>query len=352
MATISLCMIVKDEEPVLRRCLESVGTAADEIIIVDTGSTDRTVDIARQFTDRVFTFPWNDNFADARNFSFSKAVMDYQMWLDADDVLEDAAALCRLKAQLTADVVMLPYHVAFDADGVPVMSYYRERLLRRACGFQWIGAVHEAITPTGDIIYGETAVLHRKEHVNDSERNLRIFEKRLADGAVLAPREQYYYARELYYHKRYAQAADMFTQFLDDGSGWEEDCIGACLQLSSCYLVLGETAAAFTALFRSFGYDRPRAEVCCEIGRLYMTQKRWEDAIFWYEMAIAAPLRTKGFSQPDYYDYVPYMQICVCHDRLGNVRLARAYNEKAGRIKPKDANFLANRKYFREILKE
>ncbi len=352
MATISLCMIVKDEEPVLCRCLESVGTAADEIIIVDTGSTDRTPEIARQFTDRIFTFPWNDNFADARNFAFSKATMDYQMWLDADDVLEDAAALCRLKEQLTADVVMLPYHVAFDADGEPVMSYYRERLLRRACGFQWIGAVHEAITPTGNVIYGEPAVLHRKEHVNDPQRNLRIFEKCLADGAVLAPREQYYYARELYYHQHYKQAADMFIQFLDEGSGWEEDCIGACLQLSSCYLELGKTAAAFTALFRSFSYGRPRAEACCEIGRLYMMQERWEDAVFWYEMAIAAPLCTQGFFRPDCHDYIPYMQICVCHDRLGNVRLARAYNEKAGRIKPKDANFLANRKYFRKIVKD
>lgn len=352
MATVSLCMIVKDEEPVLYRCLESVGTAVDEIVIVDTGSSDRTVEIAQQFTDRIFTFPWNDNFADARNFAFSKATMEYQMWLDADDVIEDAQALCRLKERLTADVVMLPYHVAFDADGIPVMSYYRERLLRRACEFRWVGAVHEVITPRGNVIYGEPAILHRKEHVNDPDRNLHIFEKRLADGMMLAPREQYYYARELYYHKYYAQAAEMFVEFLESGNGWKEDCIGACLQLSSCYQALEKTEEAFKVLFRSFIYDLPRAEVCCEIGRLYMIQQRWEEAVFWYEMALDAPLRMQGFSQPDYHDYIPYMQICVCHDRLGNVRLARAYNEKAGRIKPKDANFLANRKYFREVLKE
>ena len=149
MATISLCMIVRDEEAVLGRCLESVKDAVDEIIIVDTGSTDRTKEIAEQYTSQLFTFQWVDNFAAARNFTFSKARMDYQMWLDADDVLmpEDAAALRTLKEELKADVVMMPYQVAFDSDGHPTMSYYRERLFKREKGFQWAGAVHETITP-------------------------------------------------------------------------------------------------------------------------------------------------------------------------------------------------------------
>ena len=73
MASISLCMIVKNEEYVLERCLESVRSLADEIIIVDTGSTDRTREIAKKYTDRIYEIPWKDDFAWARNFSFSKA---------------------------------------------------------------------------------------------------------------------------------------------------------------------------------------------------------------------------------------------------------------------------------------
>ena len=69
MITISLCMIVRDEEEVLARCLESVRGIADEIIVVDTGSKDLTPEIARQFTEQVFSFPWVDDFAAARNFS-------------------------------------------------------------------------------------------------------------------------------------------------------------------------------------------------------------------------------------------------------------------------------------------
>ena len=77
MITISLCMIVKNEEAVLERCLKSVGDIADEIVIVDTGSTDGTKEIAEQYADLVCDFAWRDDFAAARNYSFSKATKEY-----------------------------------------------------------------------------------------------------------------------------------------------------------------------------------------------------------------------------------------------------------------------------------
>jgi Glycosyl transferase family 2. len=75
--TISLCMIVKNEELTLDRCLTSIKDAVDEIIIVDTGSTDLTKNIGKKYTDKIFDFKWIDDFSAARNFSFSKATMDY-----------------------------------------------------------------------------------------------------------------------------------------------------------------------------------------------------------------------------------------------------------------------------------
>lgn len=352
MATISLCMIVRDEEPVLARCLSCARPFVDEIIIVDTGSQDRTVEIARQFTDQIYHFPWTDDFSSARNFSFSKATMDYQMWLDADDVIspEDQDALQILKQDLTVDVVMLPYHTAFDSAGNPVFTYYRERILRRSRHFLWSGAVHEAITPTGEILYAEPAVLHRKLTVNDPDRNLNIFRNMLKSQKSLSTRDQFYYARELFYHQNYTEAIRFYLEFLAQPDAWLEDQITACQQLADCYLQSGETDSALQALYRSFLYDSPRAEVCCAIGNIRLGQKQYQDAVFWYESALRIPLQSgnPGFSQPDCHDYIPYMQLCVCHDRLGNISQAEAYNEKAGRIKPGDAGYLYNRSYFQE----
>ena len=149
MVSISLCMIVRNEEKVLGRCLACVQGFADEIIIVDTGSTDRTKEIAFSFTDKVYDFKWKDDFAAARNFAFSKGTGDYLFWLDADDVLlsSDRQKLLALKAELdgTADVVMLPYHTGFDEQGRPTFFCYRERLLKTSAHFRWQGAVHECI---------------------------------------------------------------------------------------------------------------------------------------------------------------------------------------------------------------
>ena len=84
----SLCMIVKNEEAVLNRCLESMASAMDEIIIVDTGSTDATKKIAAAYTDQIYDFAWTGNFAEARNYAASKATGDYIYTADADEYLE------------------------------------------------------------------------------------------------------------------------------------------------------------------------------------------------------------------------------------------------------------------------
>ena len=243
MITISLCMIVKNEEEVLARCLDSAAAVADEIVIVDTGSTDKTREIAERYTDKVYSFAWRDDLAAARNVAFSHAERDFILWLDADDVLreEDADRWLALKASLalTTDIVMAPYHTAFDGEGKPSFTYYRERLIRNGKGYRWQGRIHEVIAPVGTILYTEAAVCHRKLKPGDPDRNLRIFETALAQGETLDARQQYYYARELYYHGRYAAAEKVLTGFLSRGDGWVENQIGACQLLAYCDYALG-----------------------------------------------------------------------------------------------------------------
>ena len=132
MSTISLCMIVKDEEKVIERCLNTVIDIVDEIIIVDTGSQDSTKDKVKKYKADIYDFPWQDDFAEARNFAFSKARMDYILWLDADDVLEkeDQRKLKLLKKNLNGnvDAVSMPYVLSIDENNNPIVTLRRNRI--------------------------------------------------------------------------------------------------------------------------------------------------------------------------------------------------------------------------------
>lgn len=355
MITVSLCMIVKNEEDVLARCLESAAGLVDEIVIVDTGSTDRTREIAERFTDRVYEFTWIDDFAAARNYAFSLAEKDYCMWLDADDVILDAdrTAFQTLKETLEPDVcvVMAKYNTGFDEDGNVTFSYFRERLIKNHAGMRWEGAVHEAIAPVGKVIYSEFAVAHRKIRSDHPDRNLRIYESQLARGVELDPRQQFYYGRELYYHQRYGEAIQVFERFLGEGRGWVENNIDACCHCACCYEQMGQPERALQSLLRSFTYDRPRAEVCCELGRWFFQREQISLASYWYSLALTCTRDDSrgGFVSPDCYGYLPCIQLCVCYSRLGDQGRAERMNELAASFKPDAAPVLHNRAFFQSL---
>lgn len=358
MITISLCMIVRDEEAVLGRLLEQVKDVADEIIIVDTGSVDRTEEIARRYTSSVFHYRWRDDFAAARNFACQKATMDYWMWLDADDVLtpENQARLLELKRRLEpdVDVVMMRYAVGFDEKGKKNFSYYRERLIRNGKGFRWEGRVHEAVTPRGKVIHSDVEIEHRKVSQGDPDRNLRIYEEMLRDGEPFSPRSLFYYGRELLCHQRYGEAAAVLEEFLEMEDGWKENRIDACLQAARCYEKTGNEEKRMELLLRSFRYDIPRAEVCCDIGRLFMEKQDFEKAAYWYSQALAVPDRygEGGFQQEEYHGFIPLIQLCVCCDRLGDINGAWQYHLRSAVLKPEDASVRKNQQYFERLFAE
>lgn len=358
MVTISLCMIVKNEEDVLARCLNSVRDLVDEIIIVDTGSADRTKEIASAFTEKLYDFTWQDDFAAARNASFEKAKMEYCMWLDADDVLleADRQRFRRMKETMSGreDIVMLPYHTAFDAQGRPVFIYYRERLVKNSGNFHWEGEIHEAITPSGQIFYGEPCVTHRKMNQGDPRRNLRILENKRRAGRPFCPREKFYYGQELYFNGKYEDAIRALKAFLREKDGWTENKLEACKTLADCYRRQGREDQAAEALLKSLLFDVPRAELCCQIGEHFLSAGSYAQAAFWYETARTREMdaRRGGFVQPDCYGYLPNIQLAVCYDRMGKWELAQKCNERAAVFKPDSDAVAYNRIYFENKLKE
>ena len=350
MIRISLCMIVKNEQAVLGRCLESVADVVDEIIVVDTGSSDDSRQIASQYGARLYDFPWCDDFSAARNAAFAKGEMDYLFWLDADDILEadQAHKLQQLKENLNpaTDVVTMKYHVGYDAQGQPTLISTRGRLFRRAAGFRWQDPVHEYIPMAGKILHSDIFVSHKRQS-GHGDRNLRIYESLRQQGKPFSPRATYYYARELVDHQRYAEASRYFQQFLDEGQGWIEDNIAACWSQANCYAQLGQPQQRMAALLRSFQYDLPRPEICCSIGADYLAAGDYRRAAYWYEQALIAPQPDHGgFVFTDYHNYIPHIQLAVCYYYLGQLDLGAYHNEQAALAKPGASTPINNRRFF------
>ncbi|MDO5295004.1 MAG: glycosyltransferase [bacterium] len=357
MKTISLCMIVKNEEDCLANCMESIRNVVDEIIIVDTGSTDGTKEIATKYTNHIYDFKWCNDFAKARNTAFSKASKDYILWLDADDVLkpEDQEKMLALKEELddSIDVVMLKYNIAFDQNGECTFSYYRERLVKRSLNLKWQEPVHEYLPITGRVVRKEIAITHEKKH-SSGDRNLNIYKDRIRRGEKLSTRGVYYYAKELLEHNNIKDAIKYFEGFLNREDGWVEDKINACYYLSKCYRQINDVEKQQAILVKSFEYDIPRAEICCELGLLYFIKMDYKKAIYWYNVAatLEYPEDNWGFRIRDSWGYTPNIQLCVCYDRIGNIEQAIKYNEIAAQYKPDSPSVLYNRDYFKNRQKK
>ena len=351
MIKISLCMIVKNEDEVLARCLDSLHSLADEIILVDTGSTDKTTEIARRYTEKIFSFRWQDDFAAARNFAFEQATGDYLLWLDADDVLSsanDTDALIRLLDDEQPDVVICPYDVAFDRTGAPSSTFERERFLKRSAGFRWQGRVHECIAPHGKILRFPFHILHRGSSKARGDRNLRIYQKWAAEEP-LRGRDLFYYGRELYYNKLYTEGIAVLTEMLQ-GDGWYVNRIEACKILSLCYLRRGDSEKALCALLQSFCYGEPRASVVCEIAALFKKEKRWKEAAFWYETALSCRDHTEegDFESPSCRGITPMLELCCCYYALGEIPKALQWHKKAAETSPEHPSVRFNAAFFRK----
>lgn len=349
MVSISLCMIVKNEEAVLARCLDSVSDLVDEINIVDTGSTDQTVAIARRYTDRVFFHQWTGNFAEARGVSFSHATKDYILYLDADDVIldEDRAKFKQLKAELdpAVDSVSMFYNAGEDSFGNVTLRYRRNRLIKRSRNFQWRGDCHNYLEVTGLIVNSDIAVTHRKIKHSVS-RNLNIYKMKLERGDAFTARDYFYYGNELRDNRHYEEAIESYKKNIALKTGWVEDKIYACINMADCYRNLNDQDNELAALFKSFAFDAPRAEALSRVGDHFKRRKVYKTAAYWYELALAVPENNDqwSFSYPAYRTWYPHLQLCVCYYYMGDMDSSYRHNEEARKYRPQDPHVLHNKK--------
>ena len=202
---LSLCMIVKDEEEMLPRCLAAAAPAVDEIVIVDTGSTDRTIEIAREYGATVIERAWTGSFSDARNVSFDAATGDWLMFLDADEVLveEDVERLRALRGKTWREAFYLT-EISYTGDlgDGTAATHTALRVFRARPEYRFSGSLHEQIA--------ETLPLHIPERIEATDIRVEHFGYL---GAVRDAKEKSRRNVELLLRQRDAGQSDPFLHF-------------------------------------------------------------------------------------------------------------------------------------------
>lgn len=201
-------MIVKNEEEMLARCLDSV-QEADEIVVCDTGSEDRTIEVAKRYTDKVFTdFKWVDHFGKARQHSKDKCTGDWIVTIDADEYLDCSFSHVREVIEEADKEGYFFVDVIMTAEGDKGTNTF-PRIYKNVPEITWHGPAHNYLRYNGKKThrnYPSDIVTHygySPAHKKDPNRTLRILKRAVKSGPELT-RERYYLAREYYYRKDWA----------------------------------------------------------------------------------------------------------------------------------------------------
>lgn len=292
MVTISLCMIVKNEEKILERCLDSVADLVDEIVIADTGSTDATREIARRYTEKVYDFPWTDDFSAARNFVFSRATQEYIYSADADEVLspENRERFRLLKETLLPEVEIVQMKYANQLQFNTVYNYdeeYRPKLFKRKRDFVWEAPIHETVR-LEPVIYDSDIVITHLPGESHAKRDLANFQKHWRQGYRLPKRLLGMYARELLIagdEEDFAQAAPVFLEAAADNERDGEEMAQSCCVAARAARLAGDTVSFFKYTSKVIA-EEACSEICCEMGHFYEGLSDWEEAAIWYYNAV------------------------------------------------------------------
>jgi len=369
MPTLSLCMIVKNEQKFLEQCLRSVQNLVDEIIIVDTGSTDKTKEIASKFTRKIYDFVWCDDFAAARNVSLAHATGDWILVLDADEVVaeQDHLAIRTLIANATADVsgFLLTQRNYFNSkedlqlgssndltvtaaggelDFVSAESdIYQEskgkacwlpslivRLFRREEKVSFSGRVHEDVTSSlrGKIIPSAILVHHY------GKCDLQVWKKKnelyLKLGKKKAEEQHDYYAcfelgRQYLADQNGPPQLDKAKEMLEQSILLKSDFWLSWFNLGSVHLLQEDLNSARICLEKALEYNSQSPQIYLNLGVVYIKLKQYGEAV---------SVLIQGINNnPTRADL--YKNLGLCYLEMGNEKEAVPILERAVELNPK-----------------
>ena len=333
MITISLCMIVKNEEDVLARCLDSVADLVDEIVIVDTGSTDATKEIAARYTDKIYDFRWIDDFSAARNYAFSKASCEYIYTADADEVIspENREKFCHLKRALLPEIEIVQMKYGNQLQFGTVYNYdeeYRPKLFKRLREFVWQEPIHEMVR-LEPVIYDSDIVITHMSKGSHAQRDLQNFRKQTDAGIKLGKRLQNMYAKELFLageEQDFQQAEAYFKVSAADPERGLEEIREACCVVARAARLRGDERTFFKYVVKAIADDEGGcSEACVELGLFYEAAGDLGEAVIWFYNAAyeVVPQLTLASGRQ-----LPLEGLVRCYKALGMEEQALQYEEE------------------------
>lgn len=342
MLPISVCIIAKNEEKYIEECLRKLKPYHYEIVLVDTGSTDRTVEIARKYTDRIFSFAWCNDFSAARNFAISKASHDLILHIDCDEFVEyiDEKALQKLILENPRSVGMIIQKNQFTQDGMASMEYVRVSRFadRRFCHFT--GTIHEQLVPIDanqpkQVYDAPIAVLHlgydgsEEEMRQKSLRNISLLEKELQNQG---PDAYLYYqlGQSCMKMQDYEKAYEWFNLGLSMDVDPALDYVQIMVEsYGYCLLDLKRNKEALQ-LLNIYDTFAIRADFVFLMGLIYMNNAFFEEAIEEFKKSTTM----ERFSVEGTNSYRAFYNIGVIYECTGHLKEARDYYKKCGNYEP------------------
>lgn len=349
MLPISVCLIAKNEEQHIEECLRRLSAYDWEIIVVDTGSTDHTVEIARKYTPHIYHFDWVNDFSIARNYSISKASHDYILIVDCDEYLEKDADTDALISDLTNRIthrqvgmlsILSPTFDAATAPETPSVSVVHEHIARffHRKHTHYEGSIHEQLAsidgkpltfiPIPLTFYHagySTMDLKKKK----TARNIPLLEVELQendrDPYILFQLGQSYFGLS-----DYERALPYFEEALTMDVNEQEEYVQTMIEsYGYCLLYLGQYAKALE-LEGVYSFFSKQADFVFLMGLIYMNNALFDDAIAMFLEATTIP----AYSVEGVNSYKAYYNIGVIHECMGNSREALCYYKKCGDYAP------------------
>lgn len=356
--TLSVCLIVKNEESVIERCLNSLTSFADEICIYDTGSTDNTINICKLIEKvKIIEGEWRDDFAWARNQSFQMATSDYIMWIDADDVIDESSQKYLLefkqKDLSLYDQVYIMYRYNVTEQNKDDLHFYRERILKRILYPIWNGRIHETahLSAKSNInsfyIPVSSCYINHIKQKSAGDRNLNIFRDMEKKNEIFRGRDWFYFGNELFEHKIFDEALQKYRNCLDTPNTWEIERLNAALRSAYIYKDVKKDIqkTLYYAYIAASCTLTPRADVCCFLGDFYKNLKKFDWAKSWYERAVNNVVTglNATFYDESYSTWRPKLNLALCEYELGNKELAIKYNQEVLEIMPDNRDAIHNK---------